>query len=123
MAKAILKKTPIHCVVKISAASTETITLGTDLLHTNETATTPRVNIAGIYWSVASGQATITRNGTQLYALSGSYEFEFNGFTDSSEQTSDIVITVPAGGGVVIVELVKVGGYGNEQHRNQLGGP
>lgn len=123
MAKAILKKTPIHCVVKLSGASTETITLNTDLLHTNETASGAKVNIAGIYWSIASGQATITRNATQLYALSGSYNFEFNGFADTTEQTSDLVITIPAGGGVVIVELVKVGGYGNEQHRNQLGGP
>lgn len=123
MAKAILKKTPIHCVVKISGASTETITLGTDLLHTNETASTPKVNIAGIYWSVASEQATITRNSNQLFALSGSYNFEFNGFADTTEQTSDLVVTIPAGGGTVIIELVKVGGYGNEQHRDQLGGP
>lgn len=123
MAKAILKKTPIHCVVKITGASTETITLNSDLLHTNETAVAPKVNIAGIYWTVASGQATITRNSNQLYALSGSYNFEFNGFADSSEQTSDIVVTIPAGGGAVIIELVKVGGYGNEEHRNQLGGP
>lgn len=126
MAKTILKKTPIHCVVKALGTTTtaETISLGTDLLHTNETAGTPTVNIAAIHWAIPStATATIVRNGTTLWVLTGSHSIDFNGFSDSVENASDIVINIPSAGGTVVVELVKVGGYGNEQHRNQLGGP
>lgn len=126
MAKTILKKTPIHCVVKATGTTTaaETIALATDLLHTNETAGTPKVNISAIHWSVpTSATATIVRNSNTLWVLTGAHSIDFNGFSDNTENLSDIVINIPSAGGTVIVELVKVGGYGNEEHRNQLGGP
>ena len=46
----------------------------------------------------------------------------FNGFSDNTLNTYDIVVTIPAEGGTVILELLKVSGYGNTQHRNPSAG-
>lgn len=119
--KTVLKLTPIHAVVKIVGSGSATISLATDLLRSNEVAATPVVNISGIYWSIpASGQnATISRNSVVQWDLAGSYHQEFSGFADVDANTTDIVVAIPAGGGTVIVELVKVNGFGNTSHRNQ----
>ena len=121
MALTVLKKTPIHCVVAISGTgATETIDLDTTLSTTGQTASSPKVNISAIHWSVPSGNATIVRNSVSLWLLTGAREFDFNGYSDNREQGSNIVVTTPAGGGTVIIELVKISGYGDTQHVNPL---
>lgn len=121
MALTVLKKTPIHCVIAVSGSgATETIDLDTTLSTTGQTASSPKANISAIHWSVPSGNATITRNSVQLWALTGAREFDFNGFSDIREQGSNIVVVTPAGGGTVIIEVVKVSGYGDVQHVNPL---
>lgn len=123
MAKTILKNTPIHSVVKISGAGTETISLATDLLYTNQVASTPTVNISAIHWSVpGTTEATVKRNSITQWPLIGAYSLLFNGFSDISLNTYDIVVTIPAGGGTVVLELLKIGGYNNTQHRNPADG-
>jgi hypothetical protein len=124
MAKQILKNTPIHSVVKIfGAAGANTISLATDLLTTNQVASTPKVNISGIYWSVpGTTEAQISRNSVVQWRLVGAYSYQFNGFSDISENTSDIIVTLPTGGGTIILELLKVDGYDNTQHRNPSAG-
>lgn len=117
----ILKKTPIHCVVKVSGpAGNKTITLATDLLFgTHEVASTPKVDIMGIHWAIAgSAAATIVRNSITVWTAIGNWGETYNGFTDNQENASDIVVTLGAGGGSVILELLKVSGYNNTQHRN-----
>ena len=120
MALTVLKKTPIHCVVKVSGNATETITLATTLLFgVNEVASSPKVDIMGLHWSLPGATGTtIVRNSVTLYNLVGSWSDVYSGFVDNQEQGSDIVVTIPAGGGSVILELLKVSGYGNTQHRN-----
>ncbi len=121
MALTVLKKTPIHCVIAISGnGATETINLDTTLVTTGQTVATPVANISAIHWSVPSGNATITRNSVQLWALTGAHEFDFNGYSDNRENASNIVVVTPAGGGTVIIELVKISGYGDTQHVNPL---
>lgn len=118
----VLKKTPLHCVVKVSGTgAAETIVLATTLLWGNrEVAATPTVNIMGLHWSIAGATAaTIARNSAVGYALIGSWSDVYCGFSDTQDNTSDIVVTMPAGGGHVILELLKVSGYGNTQHLNQ----
>lgn len=120
MALSILKKTPIHCVVMVTGTGAQTIDLSTDLLRFGETAVAPAVNISGLYWAVPGATAaTVSRNSVKQWDLLGSYHFEFNGWNDNNNNTSDIEVVMPAGGGTVILELVKVSGYGNEQHLNQ----
>ncbi len=120
MALTVLKKTPIHCVVKVSAASTENITLATTLLFgPNEVANSPKVHIMGLHWAIVGATAaTIVRGGVTLYSLTGNWGEVYNGFSDSQQESSDFVVTIPAGGGSIILELLKVSGYGNTQHRN-----
>lgn len=121
MALTVLKRTPIHVVVAVSGTSaTETIDLDTTLSTASQTAASPVVNISAIHWSVPAGNATITRNSVPLWLMTGSREFEFNGFADNRENTSNIVVTTPVGGGTVIIEMVKLSGYGDTQHVNPL---
>lgn len=123
MALSVLKKTPIHCVVKVTGAGATTITLATDLLHSHQTAVDPTVNIAAIHFAVPGATpATVVRNSITHYELAGNYSFDFNGFSDSDDNKKDIIVTLPAGGGTVILELTKIGGYGDVQHRGNDGG-
>lgn len=120
MALTILKNTPIHTVVAVSGAgATETIDL-TAINTAAQTPGTPIVNISAIHWSVPVGNATITRNSVPLWLLTGAREFDFNGYSDNRENGSNIVVVTPAGGGTVIIELVKISGYGDTQHINPL---
>lgn len=121
MALTILKNTPIHAVIAISGAgATETINLADTLKTSSQTPGTPIVNISAIHWSVPVGNATITRNSVPLWLLTGAREFDFNGYSDNRENGSNIVVVTPAGGGTVILELVKISGYGDTQHINPL---
>ena len=124
MALTILKLTPIHCVAKVTGAGATTITLATDLLVSGrQTASTPTVNIGCIHFAIpGSTEATIARNSVVGWRLVGNYAFDFNGFTDNANNTSDIVVTLPSGGGTVILELVKTGGYGDVQQSNAIVG-
>jgi len=124
MALTILKLTPIHCVAMVTGAGATTVTLATDLLFgLNETAGTPEVNISGLLWAVPGATAaTVTRNGVVQWQLLGNDDFEFKGWSDKSNNTFDIVVTMPGGGGTVILELNKMAGYGNEQQRKNVGG-
>jgi hypothetical protein len=118
-----LKKTPIHCVVKVSGpAGNKTISLATDMLFgIHEVATNPKVDIMGIHWGtagIATADAfTVVRNSITVYTALGHWGEIYSGYTDSQENGSDIVVTL-AQPGWVILELVKIAGYGNTQHRN-----
>lgn len=127
--KTILKLTPLHCVVKVSDAGSQTISLATDLLWGNAAAGQqevvgapngiPTVNIVGISFNIPGATAgTIIRNSIHIWDPLGVYQMHFNGFSDTQQNESDIVVTVPAGGGQIILELVKIAGYGNNQQTN-----
>lgn len=122
MAKTLLKVTPTHCAVKLFGAAgvTETVTLSTDLVIAPEVPASPTVNLKAIHFAVPVGVATIARNGVVLWSVTGCESLIFNGFYDTQNSGSDLVVTIPAGGGTVVLELVKKSGYGDEQHRNPL---
>jgi hypothetical protein len=121
MALSVLKNTPIHTVIAVSGAgATETINLSSTLPTASQTPGTPIVHIKSVKWSVPSGNATISRNSVQLWAVTGAYDLDFHGFADVREQGSNIVVVMPAGGGTVILELMKISGYGDSQHVNPL---
>lgn len=121
MAVTILKKTPIHCVIKVTEAGTYTITLNS-LATSAQTPSSPKANITALTWSVPSGNATVVRNSKQLWAVTGAFAVPMIGWSDTEQNGSDLVVTIPVGGGTVVIEVVKVSGYGDEQHRNQESG-
>lgn len=120
----VLKLTQVHGVVKVRGTGAGTIELATTLKKSTETVATPLVHIKSIYVSLASGTgATITRNGQVLWTLNdqGGSTFDFAGFSDNEEAGSDIVVTFTGGDGTVVLELMKVSGYGPQQHQGADG--
>jgi hypothetical protein len=117
MAKTIMKLTETLAIVKLSGATTETITLNSDLLSTTQTVSgTPKVGIGFIQWTTG-GDVTITRNGVEIYKLyqnTGEFDLAGNGgMLDSIQGTSNIVVTISTGG-VVFLTLRKMEGYASK---------
>jgi hypothetical protein len=122
MAKAILKKTESKVAVKLyGTALNETITLATDCLASTELLTvggTPTVNILAMHWSgAADAVATITRNSEVIATLPGSASgellFHDSDFTESINNTSNLVIT-STGLMQVWIVLRKISGYSSK---------
>lgn len=122
MSKTILKKTESKVAVKLyGTALNETITLATDCLASTEALTvdgTPTVNILAMHWTgAADGVATITRNGVVIATLLGSAGgellFQDSDFTDTINNTSNIVVT-STGLMQVWLLLRKAGGYSSK---------
>lgn len=120
MAKTIISKTPTKAVVIISGAATETITMA-DLEVGEESAASPVVHITGItaQCQAATGN-TITRNSVVLWNFSNSFaSWRAEGWCDTREAASSIVVTIAAGGGTIVLELSKKSGFGDVAHENE----
>ena len=118
--KTILKNTNNETVVKIAGtAASTTIDLQTDLLASTQAldGATQTVNIAGVQWvGLSAATVTITRNSVNVLTLpgGGADYMEFaagNGFVDTVENTSDIVVTIAGAEAQCYLVLRKVGGY------------
>ncbi len=118
--KTILKNTNNETIVKIAGtAASTTIDLQTDLLASTQAldGATQTVNIAGVQWvGLSAATVTITRNSVNVLTLpgGGADYMEFaagNGFVDTVENTSDIVVTIAGAEAQCYLVLRKVGGY------------
>lgn len=119
--KNVLKLTQVHGVVKCTGIDTDvaTIDLDVDLKKSSETVTTPEVNIQRIHWICeSSAQFTIERNSVMIAKGFGSGFTDWRGFTENTENDSDIVVTFSGGQGTVIIETTKVAGFGSQQHQD-----
>lgn len=118
----VLKLTQVQGVVKVHGGNTDTATiaLATTLKKSTETQASPIVNIKRIQWSTdKNADITITRNSVVIWDLFGSGDLEFNGYADTEENDSDIIVTFNNGDGTVIIETSKISGYGSQQHQDQ----
>ena len=118
----VLKLTQVQGVVKVHGGNsdTATIALATTLKKSTETQASPIVNIKRIQWATdKNADITITRNSVVIWDLFGSGDLEFNGYADTEENDSDIVVTFNNGDGTVIIETSKISGYGSQQHQDQ----
>lgn len=98
-----------------------TIALATTLKKGTETQSNPAVDISAILWTLDSGvTATITRGTKVLYTLSLSGKMEFYGYSENTNNTDDIVVTMD-GAGTVVVQCNKISGYGPQQHQGADG--
>lgn len=120
MAKNILKKTGSKVAVKVHGNNFgETITLNSDCLLSSEAIVgTPTANIVSIHWAGASGaSATISRNSVKVIIVSGDNAGELlfldTDFTESTENTHDLVVT-STGEMQVWIVLRKVAGYSSK---------
>jgi hypothetical protein len=115
MAKTLIKQTEPEEVWKfVGTTLNDTVALATDCLSpTMVIQGTPTANIRGMIWSSSVGTTdafTITRNSVVVLKLSGSGKMELNGFTDTTNNTSDIVVT-SVGSGTLYLTIKKIAGY------------
>ena len=116
-----LKLTQVQGVVSVrGTAATGTIDISSTLKKSSETQSSPTVNIKGLTWALSSGaSAKVQRNSVVLYELMESGNIDMYGYSDHSENTSDIEVVIAGGaGGTVIVDCAKISGYGSQQHQN-----
>lgn len=120
MGKRVMYQTETKAVVKVwglTGTTNETISLATDLLSpTMVVDGTPKVNINFITWGVTNGASdliTITRNAVPIGYLYQNGEMDFGGeggWTEDTNNTNDIAVTI-VGSGVVYITVRKAGGY------------
>ena len=116
-----LKLTQVQGVVSVrGTAATGTIDISSTLKKSSETQSSPTVNIKGLTGALSSGaSAKVERNSVVLYELMESGNIDMYGYSDNSENTSDIEVVIAGGaGGTVIVDCAKISGYGSQQHQN-----
>ena len=116
-----LKLTQVQGVVSVRGTdATGTIDISSTLKKSSETQSSPTVNIKGLTWALSSGaRAKVQRNSVVLYELMESGNIDMYGYSDNSENTSDIEVVIAGGaGGTVIVDCAKISGYGSQQHQN-----
>jgi hypothetical protein len=128
--KSILKNTHQEAVVKVAGtAASATIDLSSDLVNTGLAldGETQTVNIVGVMWSGASGGTVqIARNSVVVKTMvtdSADYH-DFTGqdiCPDTTENTSDIVVTISGAQAECWVKLRKVGGYKTTIEPEQFG--
>ena len=117
MAKVILKNTNQEAIVKISGIGAETIDLQTDILAATQSLDggTQTVNIVAIeYTGLANSTVTIARNGTTVTSLlSEGHDVVAMGagWAETTENTSDIGVTIGTANAQCYLTLRKVSGY------------
>jgi hypothetical protein len=118
--KTVLKNTNQESVVKVAGtAAAATIDISADLLASTQAldGATQTVNIVACKWcGLNNSTITITRNSVNILTLNGADagDLDFSagyGFVDSTENTSDVVVTVAGAEAQVYLTLRKVGGY------------
>lgn len=120
MAHRVMYQTETKAVIKVwglTGTTNDTISLATDLLSpTMVIQGSPTVNINFITWGVTAGASdliTITRGAVPIAYLYQNGEMDFGGeggWTEDTNNTSDIVVSI-VGSGVVYITVRKVAGY------------
>lgn len=118
--KTVMKNTHQESVVKVAGtAAAATIDLQTDIVNSAQVVdgATQVVNIVGVMWSGATGgQIQITRNGVVVKTMvtdSADYH-DYSGqdmMPESTENTSDIVVTISGAQAECWLKLRKMSGY------------
>ena len=115
--KTIVKKVRQQAIVKFVGDGTANVDLIADLKLSDETPLDPaniKVNINSIYFNNDSGPITIKRDNSNVMLLYGSDNWFFtavSGFSDTSNSSANVVVTIPSPGGTVILGLTKEKGF------------
>jgi archaellum component FlaF (FlaF/FlaG flagellin family) len=117
--KTILKKVRQQAVVKFVGDGTANVDCNADVRLSDETFIgygNANLNINTVYYNQSNTLTpiTITRNGNVLFQLFGNDQWllsQQSGIVDNTFNGANIVVTIPAPGGTVILGLTKAGGY------------
>jgi hypothetical protein len=110
--KTIIQSSGRETTIKLVGSGTETITLAS-LVHGSQTVTgVPAVSIMGVL-SSNSSVATISRNGSQVLHMHGSFEYQTDGLSQStlSENASNDIVADLQQTGTLIIRVRKLSGY------------
>jgi len=125
--KTILKRVRQQAIVKLVGDGSATIDLNADLKLADETFkgyANANVNINSIMWSVPDSAPTLVqRNNSNVMILVGNDNWSMTqmlGFSEISNNTANITVTIPGFGGTVYLGLTKADGYTlpNDQFAN-----
>lgn len=126
--KTVIKNTNQETVIKVAGTDgSVTIDLQTDILaSTQALSADPQVaNIVACQWVGLSNAAiTITRNAVNILTLpgGGGDSLEFGaGYTDTVENTGDLVVSIAGAEAQCYITLRKVGGYATKVETAQFG--
>jgi hypothetical protein len=129
--KTILRNTNLETIVQVSGtAASATITLNSDILASSQSLTsggTPTVDITGYMVSgLLTSAITVTRNSVNQMTFapenSGTFDFQGQGFAQTQNNTSDIVVTIAGAEATLILKLRKQTGYSPKVETAQFGG-
>ena len=126
--KTILKKVRQQAIVKLVGDGTANVDLIADLKLSDETvsnASNVKVNINSIYFNADTGPILVKRNNSNVMVLFGSDNWFFSqstGFTDTSNNSANVVVTLPASGGTVILGLTKEAGFAEPDQQGFVSG-
>jgi len=115
--KTILKRVRLGAIVKFVGDGSANVDLGADLRLSDETLDVAniRVNINSVYYnSGAATPITLVRNGNTIQQLFGNDNWllsQASGFVDNQDNTGNVVVTIPTGGGTLILGLTKASGF------------
>lgn len=126
--KTILKKVRQQAIVKLVGDGTANVDLIADLKLSDETVSNPanvKVNINSIYFNSDTGPIVIKRNNSNVLVLFSGDNWLFSqasGFTDTSNSSANVVVTIPASGGTVILGLTKENGFNEPDQQGFVSG-
>jgi len=116
--KTILKKVAQQAVIKFVGDGMANVDLNSDLKLSSETFAgyaNANVNINSVVWSLPDAtNALVQRNNSNIFILHGNDNWTFTqayGYADTANNTSNISVTLPTGGGTLILGVTKTAGY------------
>jgi hypothetical protein len=121
--KTVMKNTNQETIVKVTGtAAAATITLNSDCLASTQALTaggTPTANIVGVMVTgLLSSSVTIARNSATVLSFAAenasNFNFEGNGFVETTANTSDIVVTIAGAEATAYVTIRKIAGYSSK---------
>jgi hypothetical protein len=128
--KTILKNTNLETIIKVGGTSgTANITLATDCLAGSQEldGATQVANITGYMVSgLLTSAITVTRNAQPLMTFapenSGVLDFQGQGFADTTNNTSDLAVTIGTAEAHIFIKIRKVSGYKPKVETATFGG-
>lgn len=117
--KTIIRNTNLETVVRVGGtAGTATISLNSDCLASSQVldGATQVANITGYMVSgLLTSAITVARNGSNIMAFapenSGVMDFQGQGFSEQTNNTNDIAVTIGAAEAHIYIKIRKVSGY------------
>jgi hypothetical protein len=128
--KTIIRNTNLETVIRVGGTSgTATISLATDCLASSQVLDggTQTANITGyMVTGLLTSAITVSRNSVNIATFapenSGIFDFQGQGFSENTNNTSDIAVTIGTAEAHIYIKIRKVSGYKPKVETATFGG-